>query len=34
MSDIVVVGVTFIVSYGLIVGYAVLLHLRSRAAGS
>ena len=34
MSDTVVVAGTFVVSYGLIVGYAVYLHFRSRSAGS
>ena len=34
MSDTVVVAVTFVVSYGLIAGYAVYLHVRSRSAGS
>lgn len=34
MSDIAVVAVTFIVSYALILGYAVYLHVRSRTAGS
>lgn len=34
MSDTVVVIVTFVVSYALIVGYAVYLHIRSRSTGS
>lgn len=33
MSDTVVVAATFIVSYALILGYAVYLHIRSRSAG-
>lgn len=33
MSDTAVVAVTFAVSYAVIVAYAVVLHLRSRAAG-
>ncbi len=34
MSEGVVVAGTFLVSYGLIVGYAVYLHLRRRRAES
>lgn len=34
MSDTAVVAVTFIVSYGLILGYAIFLHVRSRTTGS
>lgn len=34
MSDTVVVTVTFVVSYALIAGYAVYLHLRTRSGGS
>ena len=34
MSDTVVVAGTFVVSYALIVGYAVYLHFRSRSSGS
>lgn len=34
MSDTVVVIVTFVVSYALIIGYAVYLHIRSRSTGS
>lgn len=34
MSETVVVAGTFVVSYGLIVAYAVYLHLRRRRAGS
>lgn len=34
MSDAAVVAVTFIISYALIIGYAVYLHVRSRSAGS
>lgn len=34
MSDTVVVAVTFVVSYALIAGYAVYLHIRSRSRGS
>jgi hypothetical protein len=34
MSDTLVVAVSFVVSYALIIGYAVYLHLRSRSAGS
>lgn len=33
MSDTVVVAGTYLISYGLIVGYAVYLHLRRRRAG-
>jgi hypothetical protein len=32
MSDTVVVAGTYLISYGLIVGYAVYLHLRRRRA--
>ena len=32
MSETVVVAGTFLISYGLIVGYAVYLHLRRRRA--
>lgn len=34
MSDTVVVAGTFLISYGLIVGYAVYLHIRRRRAES
>jgi hypothetical protein len=34
MSETVVVAGTFLISYGLIVGYAVYLHIRRRRAGS
>ncbi len=33
MSDTLVVAGTYIISYGLFVGYAVYLHLRRRRAG-
>lgn len=33
MSDTAVVVVTFILSYGLIAGYAVYLHLQKRKTG-
>lgn len=33
MSDTVIVAGTYLISYGLIVGYAVYLHLRRRRAG-
>jgi hypothetical protein len=33
MSDTIVVAGTYVISYGLIVGYAVYLHLRRRRAG-
>lgn len=32
MSDTIVVAITFAISYGLIVAYAVYLHLRRRKA--
>jgi hypothetical protein len=32
MSDTVVVAGTYLISYGLIVGYAVYLHIRRRRA--
>lgn len=32
MSDTIVVAGTFLISYGLIVGYAVYLHIRRRRA--
>ena len=34
MSDTFVVTLTFLVSYALIAGYAVYLHVRSRSTGS
>ena len=34
MSELMVVVGTFVISYGLIIGYAVYLHLRRRRAGS
>ncbi len=34
MSDTAVVAIAFIVSYGLILGYALFLHVRSRTTGS
>ena len=34
MSDTVVVAGTYLISYGLIVGYAVYLHLRRKRAQS
>lgn len=34
MSDTAVVAVTFVVSYGLILAYAIFLHVRSRTTGS
>jgi hypothetical protein len=34
MSETVVVAGTFLISYGLIVGYAVYLHIRRRRAQS
>lgn len=34
MSDTVVVAGTYLISYGLIVGYAVYLHLRRKRAES
>jgi hypothetical protein len=33
MSETLVVAGTFLISYGLIVGYAVHLHIRRRRAG-
>lgn len=34
MSDTAVVAVTFVVSYGAILGYAIYLHMRGRGSGS
>lgn len=34
MSDSVVVAIAFLVSYGVITGYALFLHMRSRSAGN
>jgi len=34
MSDTIVVAGTYLISYGLILGYAVYLHIRRRRAGN